>query len=303
MQDLAPHPFTLRQAQYAVAVARELNFRRAAEACGISQPALSGQLAALEEELGLRLFERNRTSVAPTPDGERLLPLMRALLGHADAVTEAAVLARDPLGGVLRIGAIPTIAPYVVPSALGATRGPLPRLDIAWSEDKTAVLADRLRKGEIDGALLALEHCPEDVERAELARDEFLLAMPLLHPLGKGGGPVDAAALAGEAVLLLEDGHCFRDQALAFCQDRQLRAHAFAATSLPTLVRLVADGRGITLLPRLALSTEVSRADVLIRPFTSPAPGRTLGLVWRRRHRRRAALRAVADVLRTIVAG
>jgi LysR family hydrogen peroxide-inducible transcriptional activator len=293
----APHPYTLRQLQYAVAVADTLSFRQAAERCRVAQPSLSAQLAQLEDALGVRLFERDRRHVLITPAGAELLVRARRLLVEADDLVAAARQLGDPLTGSLRIGVIPTISPYLIPAIAPALRAAFPALELRWIEDKTEVLVRRLDDGTLDAALLALEAEIGDVEVEIVARDPFVLALPRDHPLARGKGALPAARVRAEPVLLLDEGHCFRSQALAYCGGREARELEFRATSLPTLVQMVAGGAGVTLLPALALATETPRGAVAIRPL-APVPHRTIALVWRRRSPLGAAFRPLAEVVR-----
>lgn len=298
IRNLAPHPFSLRQLQYAVAVAETLSFRAAAERCHVSQPSLSAQLAELEEALGVRLFERDHRHVLLTPAGRQLVERARHLLVEAGDFVEAARGAADPLGGTLRVGVIPTISPYLLPAITPAVRAAYPRLTLMWVEDKTAVLTRGLDEGAIDAALLALEAEIGDVEREVIAVDPFVLATPAGHPLGTRRGPVAPAELRGARLLLLDEGHCLREQALALCADADARELEFRATSLPTLAQMVAGGAGITLLPQLTVATEAYRADLRVRPFRAPAPHRTIGLVWRPRSPLSGALKQLGATVR-----
>jgi LysR family hydrogen peroxide-inducible transcriptional activator len=295
---LAPHPFTLRQLQYAVAVADLRHFRKAAEACHVSQPSLSAQLAELEGALGVRLFERDRRRVLVTAAGEELLARARRLLLEADDLVDAGRRAQDPLAGTLRVGVIPTISPYLLPAVAPSLGKRFPRLTLHWTEDKTEVLRAGLEDGRLDAALLALEAPIGDVDREVIARDSFVLATPRKHPLGKPAAPVASKELKGTPVLLLDDGHCFRDQALAFCASARATELGFRATSLPTLAQMVAAGAGVTLLPELAVATEARRFDLAVRPFVDPAPHRTVALVWRRNSPLAAALHLVGAAIR-----
>lgn len=294
----SPHAFTLRQLQYALAVAEALSFRRAAERCRVAQPSLSAQVAALEEALGVRLFERNRRRVLVTPAGAELLERARAVTAAADALVEGARGAADPLSGRLRLGVIPTVSPYLLPSAAPALRKAYPRLRLEWLEEKTDVLVARLRAGTIDGALLALEADLGEVEQEIVAEDAFVLAAPRGHPLAVRPGPARPAELRGADVLLLDEGHCLRAQALEVCNRGRAREHEFRATSLPTLVQMVASGAGVTLLPRLSLPTETRTGQLALREFTRPAPHRTLALIWRPHAPVGPVLREVARTLR-----
>jgi len=293
-----PHPFTLRQLQYAVAVAEVLSFRRAAERCHVSQPSLSAQLAQLEDALGVRLFERDNRKVLVTPAGRDLVVRARRLLVEADDVVLAAKRAGDPLTGTLRIGVIPTISPYLLPSATPRVRKRFPALTVAWMEDKTEPLTKSLRAGDLDAVLLALESDIGDVDREVVAKDPFVLVAPPRHPLMGVKAPATPGDLRGASVLLLDEGHCFRDQALELCSTARARETELRATSLSTLVQMVAGGAGATLLPALAVPAETGRSALRARPFASPAPHRTLALVWRKGSPLAPALRQVAAVLR-----
>lgn len=299
----SPHPFTLRQLQYAIAIGDALSFRKAAALCHVSQPSLSAQLAQLEEGLGVRLFERSRSRVLPTPAGRELLDRARRLLLHADDLEDAARRAVDPLSGTLRVGVIPTVAPYWLPEIAPALRRAFPRLTLLWQEDKTAGLVRALESGEIDAALLALEADLGDVEHEVLAKDPFVLAASAGHPLVKKAEPVQSKELRGAEVLLLAEGHCFRDQALEVCTTARAREGEFRATSLATLVQMVAGGAGVTLLPGVAVATEGRRAKLRMRPMASEKAHRTLALVWRRRSPLGPALREIAAHLRAVIAG
>jgi LysR family hydrogen peroxide-inducible transcriptional activator len=293
----SPYPFTLRQAQYAVAVAELRSFRRAAELCRVSQPALSSQVAALEEGLGTRLFERDRRRVIPTPAGAQILDRLRRLLVEADDLLDAAGALVDPLAGTLRLGILPTIAPYLLPDAVKGLRKRFPRLSLRWLEDRTPALVSALRAGDLDGAVVALESDVGGLEHAEIGRDEFVLAVPRGHPLARWDDPVSADELDGVPVLLLEDGHCFRDQALAFCSRAGAGELGFRATSLSTLAQMAAGGAGVTLLPRLSVPVENRRGGLVVRPFAPPAPARTLVLAWRPRSPLAPALKPLGAAL------
>ena len=298
IRSLAPHPFSLRQLQYVVAVAESLSFRKAAEACRVSQPSLSAQLAQLEDSLGVRLFERDRRRVLVTPVGRELIERARSVLREADDLVAAARLAGDPLVGTLRIGVIPTISPYLLPSATPALRRAHPRLTTVWIEDKTGALVQSLEAGTLDAALLALEAEIGDVEHEVVATDPFVLATRRDDPLGSKTTPAKVAELRDASVLLLDDGHCFRDQALAFCSSAKAHELEFRATSLATLVHMVQAGSGVTILPDLAVPTETQRARLRVRAFATPVPHRTLALVWRKRSPLAPALRKLASTIR-----
>lgn len=301
--NLTTHPFTLRQIQYAIAVADSLSFRRAAERCHVSQPSLSAQIAELEGALGVPLFERDRRRVLVTPAAKELLERGRRLLVEADDLAAAARRAGDPFAGTLRIGVIPTISPYLLPSITPALRGAYPLLTTVWVEDKTAALVRALEDGALDAALLALEAELGDVEHEVVADDPFVLATGPDDPLGTSSSPAKPSELRRAQVLLLDDGHCFRDQALAYCAGARAEELAFRATSLTTLAQMVAGGVGVTLLPQLAVPTEAQRARLNVRVFANPVPRRTIALVWRRRSPLATALKRVASTIRDAYRG
>ena len=288
---------TLRQLEYAVAVADHLSFRRAAEACFVSQPGLSTQVRQLEENLGVQLFERDRRSVLVTPAGGALVARMRALLGDTDGLLEAARVSREPLAGDLRLGVIPTVAPYALPSVMSAARRRYPRLRFLLREDQTARLVERMKAGELDLLLLALEADLDDLETTPLYRDPFVLAVPESHRLARRKR-VRESDLSGEEVLLLDDGHCLRDQALSICGLAGAKEVGdFRATSLNTLIRMVASGVGVTLLPAMSIDAEVRTLDRITRlPLSGAAPARTIGLAWRASSARAAEYEALIEL-------
>lgn len=282
-----------------VAVADHRSFRRAAELCAVSQPSLSAQIAQLEEAAGARLFERDRRRVLLTPAGEILVAQARRVLAEADEWMDAAARLGDPLNGRLRVGVIPTISPYLLPEIAPALREAFPKLQLAWVEDKTAALIAEIAGGRLDAAVVALEAELGDVEHAVIGHDAFVLATPRRHPLGVASKPAALRELDDVDVLLLDDGHCFREQVLTLCSNSGAREREFRATSLSTLTQMVAAGAGVTLLPRIAVATENRRGELEIRRFAAPAPGRTIGLIWRRRSPIASALRRLAEAMRT----
>lgn len=292
---------SLRQLECAVAVAEQLSFRRAAVACFISQPALSLQIQQLETLLGTRLFERDRRRVLLTPAGELLLPHLRGALLALDGLVEAARALGDPLAGTLRLGVIPTAAPYVLPDVIAPLRKRFPKLRLLLREDRTARLVERVLEGKLDLALLALEAELGSLATLALYSDPFVLVTPASHALaGRAlarAKNITDADLADEDVLLLEDGHCFRNQALSLCQRAGARELGdFRATSLNTLVRMVASGTGITLLPAMAVATEVRTQDRLVTLSLQRRASRTIGLAWRPATPRRETFEQLAEV-------
>jgi LysR family hydrogen peroxide-inducible transcriptional activator len=297
--NLEPFPFSLRQLQYVVAVAECLSFREAAARCQVSQPSLSIQLAQLEKVLAVKLFERDRRRVLITPSGHALIERARGILRDAEDVVALARLSGDPLAGTLRFGVIPTLSPYLLPALTRALRSAYPELKAIWTEDKTDVLVRSLEAGRIDAAFVALEAELGDVERDVIGHDPFVLATPPGHPLGAKATPATPAELRNASVLLLDEGHCLREQALAFCAGAKVHELAFRATSLSTLAQMVAGGSGVTLLPQLSIPTEARRAKLRLRRFVEPAPKRTIALVWRPRSPLEPALRRLAVTARS----
>lgn len=286
----------LKDLRYLVALADERHFGRAAAKCFVSQPTLSAQLRKLEEALGVQLVERRPRQVALTPAGEEIAERARGMLQAGDAIVSLAQARRDPLAGTLRVGLLPTIGPYLLPLVALKLRRALPRLELLLYEYQTAPMLERLRAGELDLGILALPIPAENLSVRELYREPFVLALPEAHPLARHErvAPED---LAGETLLLLEDGHCLRDQALALCSHNGgHEKQDFRATSIETLRQMVAAGAGITLLPALATRGAYSSArGVALRPFSRPEPNRLIGAVWRRSSVRGAAIAAVCD--------
>lgn len=286
-----------RQLECLVAVAEHGSFRKAAAALGISQPALSAQIQGAEELLGVQVFERDRRSVLVTPAGEDVVGRSRIALEAIDAVNDAARRRGEPLVGQLRLGVIPTIAPYWLPALLPPVRKRFPKLELILREDQTARLLAQLAAGQIEVALLAIP-VPGDVTTAPIARETFLLAAQRGSELLAKRGTLTERDLEDQTVLLLEDGHCLRDQALAVCErGGAVESMAVRATSLPTLVQMVAGGLGVTLLPEAAAEALIQpRGPVEIAPFAKP-PGRTVGLAWRTSSARLREFRLLAEVM------
>lgn len=283
----------LRDLRYLLAVAEHGHFGRAAEVCGISQPTLSVQLRKLEDELGVALFERSSKAVAPTAACERLIGHVRAAVAEADAIHAVARTLRDPLAGRFRLGIIPTLAPYLLPLVFAPLREALPALEVEPWEDQTAALLERLRAHELDAALLATDLDGPDLASRPLFAEPFLAALPPEHPLA--GRAVVAEAELARDILVLADGHCLRDQALAACGQSGALGGTLRAASLSTLLNMVAAGYGTTLIPGLAAGA-AQDAGIVLRPLAAEA-GRTVRIAWRARFPRRAAVDAVGDVI------
>ena len=289
---------SIRQLESLVAVADHHSFRKAATSLGISQPALSAQVQAAERSLGVQVFERDRRSVLVTPAGEEIVGRARIALDAVDAVHDAARRRAEPLVGPLRLGVIPTVAPYWLPALLPAVRKKFPKLELILREDQTHRLLAQLTAGQLDVAFVAVP-VPGDVTTAVIAREAFLLAAPRGAKLLASRARLTERDLADQTVLLLEDGHCLRDQALAVC-DRggAVESMEVRGTSLPTLIQMVAGGMGITLLPEAAAEALVQpRGPVELAALGKPPPGRTLGLAWRTSSGRLREFRMLAETM------
>ncbi len=298
MDLLSALPISLRQLQYIVAVAEFGSFRRVAEACHVAQPSLSAQVAVAERLLGVRLFERTARRVHVPAAASPLVAQARRILVAAGDLRDLARQHADPFRGTLRLGVIPTVGPYLLPEVAPALARAFPDLTINWSEERTSRLVRQAKDGTIDGAVLALEADLGGLVHAPLGRDPFLLAVAPDHPLARGKKPLTLDALDGARVLLLDDGHCFRDQALELCARAGAGETGFRATSLATLVQMASASGGVTLLPSIALPVENRRGQLTVRPFAKPGPGRTLALAWRRGSALRAPRIRIADTIR-----
>ncbi|KRB46751.1 hypothetical protein ASE02_20005 [Phenylobacterium sp. Root700] len=282
---------TLRQLRYLTALAEERHFGRAAAACNITQPALSMQIRDLEAELDLVLVERGRGGVALTDDGRALAERARALTAGVKDLEDFARERRGVRSRRLALGLIPTVAPYLLPRILPLLQDAIPDLDLKIRETRTALLMAELAAGDLDAVIAALPLHAEGVEVETLFEDPFLLASPADAPLAA----VDPRALPGERLLLLEEGHCLRDQALGACELSDLST--FGATSLTTLLQLVAHGQGVTLLPRMAAG-DLADPRIALRRFPAPEPSRTIAMAWRSASPRRKQLKELAARIR-----
>jgi LysR family hydrogen peroxide-inducible transcriptional activator len=286
----------LKDLRYLVAVADTRHFGRAATKCFVSQPTLSAQLRKLEDYLGVQLIERRPRKVTLTEAGEDIAQRARSMLESGDAIVSLALTRRDPLAGQLRLALLPTIGPYLLPHITQRIRKALPRLELMLYEYQTGQLLERLEQGEIDVGILALPVQGDGLMTRELYQEPFVAAVPSTHRLA-GRARLRAEDLQGETLLLLEDGHCLRDQALAVCSRSGVQEkHDFRATSLETLRQMVAAGVGVTLLPELAsLGIYGTTRGLTVLPFAKPVPTRTVGAVWRKSTARAAAIEAVCD--------
>jgi len=288
---------TLTELRYVIAVADTGHFGRAAERCHVSQPTLSTQVKKLEETLGVRLFERAARRVQPTNTGERIVARARAILDEVRAIGDLARGQQGPLCGVLRLGIIPTLAPYALPWVVPPLQKSYPDLRLVLRESTTAALVDELTLHRLDAALVALPVAAPGLADEPLFDEPFVLLAPARHPLAMRTR-VREEDLRDTRMLLLTEGHCLREQALALCGDGDAVADDFRATSLETLRQLVGAGLGCTLIPALALTTLATGTTVVARPFRAPAPHRRIGIVWRRSYPDEAGIRALAEFIR-----
>lgn len=274
----------LRDLRYLVAVAEHRHFGRAARACYVSQPTLSTQIKKLEEYLGAQLVERNRRRVLLTPLGEQLAQRARGILAQVDDLVSTARAQGEPMTGEVRIGVIPTAGPYLLPHVVPRIREAYPELRLILREDLTDRLVEQLRAGTLDGAIMARPVADDSLSSATLCAEPFYLAVPRGHELDRSER-VAMSELASVDLMLLEEGHCLRQQALEVCRNSDAEeAESFRGTSLETLRQMVVAGAGLTLLPALAAASSShgpDRANLTLRAFEEPAPSRELALYWR----------------------
>ncbi len=288
----------LKDLRYLAAVADTRHFGRAAERCFVSQPTLSAQLKKLEQSLGVQLIERQPNNVALTDAGEQIVARARRILEACEEVVTLARSHRDPLAGVLRVALLPTIGPYLLPHIARPLQRALPRLQLHLHESQTVPMLERLKAGELDMGILALPVDLDGLDARELYSEPFKVLVPDRHALAQRAR-VAMGDLEGQSLLLLEEGHCLRDQALAVCSRAGLAERQdFSATSLETLRQMVATGAGITLLPQLATEGAYGNArGTHVLPFTKPVPSRRVGAVWRKTSARRGAIDAVCALI------
>ena len=287
---------TLKQLRYFEALALHGHFGRAADTCAISQPALSMQIKDLEETVGTALFERGARQVRLTNFGEEFALRAGEILRSVDELADLARASHDRLVGRLRMGVIPTIAPYLLPAIIGNLTRMNANLEIHVRETVTPKLLQELADGRLDAALVALPVSEASLTEVALFSEEFVL----VRPAKDAGAPVpDREALREMRLLLLEEGHCFRDQALSFCNLPSARPREMLdASSLATLVQMVSFGIGVTLIPEMAIAVETRSADVVVSRFRNPAPLRTIGMVWRKTSPLVKQLLQISDVVR-----
>jgi LysR family hydrogen peroxide-inducible transcriptional activator len=288
----------LRDLKYLVALADLRHFGKAADACFVSQPTLSTQIRKLEEELGVALVERAPRKVMLTAAGQDVVQRARRIVGEVEQMREAARRSMDPESGSLRLGVFPTLAPYLLPHVVPQLRDRFPQLELLLVEEKSDVLLQRLREGKLDAALLALPLHDDQLHAELLFEEPFVFAAPLQHPLASRT-VMSMSELSDETLLLLEDGHCLRDQALDVCRLSGAQERSgFRATSLETLRQMVAAGVGVTLLPALSVHEPIAQSpNIRLIPFRAPAPIRQIALAWRKSSALDGFLRTLADAI------
>lgn len=301
---------TLTELRYIVAVARERHFGRAAEACFVSQPTLSVAVRKLEDELGVSLFERGLGEVSVTPVGRKVVEQARRVLEEVALIPAMAAQGQDELAGVLRLGVIYTIGPYLLPPLIALLHARAPQMPLQIEENFTAVLAERLKQGELDVVVLALPFAESGILTEAVYREPFVVLLPRGHQLEKEAA-IDPERLAEEELLLLGPGHCFRDQVLQFCPAcnrlggrSETLQKTLQGSSLETMRLMVASGMGLTVLPQTSVNQHPYAEDLLsVRPFTSPAPERVVALAWRKSFPRPKAIQMLAAAIRACPLG
>lgn len=294
---------TIRQLQYLVAVIELCHFGKAAERCFVTQSTLSAGIQELETLLGAKLLERTKRKVIPTQLGVELLEKSQQLLGLAAEIVDIARSDNEPLSGRLRLGVIPTIGPFLLPQVLPGIRDRFPALKLHLLEDQTPRLLERLARGELDAAILALPYEIGNLESKIFWHEDFWVAFPENHKLGSGGS-VTSKELPADELLLLEEGHCFRDHALSVCHMQELRYSAsFQGTSLYTLIQMVAGGQGITFIPEMAIDSALMKlSNIRFRSLSEQGPHRQIGLVWRPSFHRKDDLQRLAECMGALLA-
>jgi len=288
---------TLKQLRYFDALAREQHFGRAADMCAVTQPALSMQIQELEASLGIPLVERTRSGVKLTPKGEEIAQRAQRLLNDVRDLVDYAKNSGGVLTGALRLGVIPSVAPYLLPPLLPLLKQNYPDLELHVRETQTHPLTEELIEGKLDVLLLALPLKHSDIETRAIFNDRFLLAMPKSRKLS-GNVRATRDMVESDHLLLLEEGHCLRDQALTYCSLQQVdTVNTFGASSLSTIVEMVAGGLGITLLPEICIGVEGRSRDIKVIRFVEPEPSRTIGLAWRRSSPRREDFLALCELV------
>ncbi|MFV2056262.1 MAG: LysR substrate-binding domain-containing protein [Thiohalomonadales bacterium] len=298
------HLPSTRQLQYLLAVTELRHFGQAAERCFVSQSTLSTGIQELESLLGVKLLERTKRKVLPTSMGLEIAEKARQVLALSAEMVELARSEQALMAGVLKLGVIPTIGPFLLPKVLPAVREQFPELQLFLIEDQSARLLQRLDAGEIDCAIFALPYDLGKHEHKKFFEENFYVAFPHDHCLSQGG-PIASVELPVEQLLMLEDGHCFRDHALSVCHFSGLQQRAaFEGTSLYTLMEMVAGGQGITFLPAMAIDSSLAQqAEISLRPLADKGPHRNIGLVWRSTFHKKRELNLLMELMETVLLG
>jgi LysR family hydrogen peroxide-inducible transcriptional activator len=291
----------IRDLKYVVAVADHQHFGKAAMACFVSQPTLSAQLKKLETELDLQIFERDNKQVLVTPIGQMIIDQARLILAEVETMRKMAIAASDPFAGSIKMGIIPTLGPYLLPHVIANLKHKLPKIDFFLYEDQTHRLTEDLNLGKLDVIILATPSADEKLAYLDLFEEHFYLAVHRNHPIGKKK-QIQLTDIAHETILLLEEGHCLREQALAVCHLRGAKEASFRATSLETLRHMVATGIGMTVLPELAIQ-QYSKVDNLLTiiPFKEPKQSRKIAMFYRKNCARVACFKEIAAIIKQSV--
>lgn len=294
--------YTLKHLKYFISVAKFKHFGQAADACFVTQPTLSAAIREFEDILGVQLLERTKRSVLITPIGEEVLERAKDIMVQADSLMEMARAKGSPLNGELRLGVIPTIGPYLLPQIMEDVRRHFPDLTLYLKEDQTERLLGALKDGQLDVLILALPYESDAIDSFTFMQDQFYCALPKNHPLAKKK-QINNQEIISENLLLLEEGHCLRDHAMAACSWEGARnINEFGATSLSTIVHMVANGLGITLLPEMAIKAGITRGtDLVTLPLPKTSPPRDIGLVWRKTSGRKEEFTLLGQFLKEII--
>lgn len=290
---------TLIELKFVLAVAQERNFRRAAEKCFVTQPALSLGIKKLEEELGVSLFERNRNEVTPTEIGEQIIAQANVVLEQAAKIKELAKQGNDPLLGPFKLGMIHSVGPYLLPEIIPPLVQQAPQMPLEVEENITATLEQQLKNGLIDAAVVALPFDVPGIETMTLYDEDFRVVVPVSHAWAQRQS-IDADELASEKVLLLNTGHCFSNQVTQACPELSRKGEVLQGNSLETIRNMVASNLGITVLPAMATATRYQNPLIRVIPFNRPAPSRRIALAWRKSFVRMAAIQLLGQVMTTV---
>ena len=290
---------TLIELKFVLAVAQERNFRRAAEKCFVTQPALSLGVKKLEDELGVSLFERNRNEVTPTEIGAQIIAQANVVLEQAAKIKELAKQGNDPLLGPFKLGMIHSVGPYLLPEIIPPLVQQAPQMPLEVEENITATLEQQLKNGLIDAAVVALPFDVPGIETMTLYDEDFCVVVPVSHAWAQRQS-IDADELASEKVLLLNTGHCFSNQVTQACPELSRKGEVLQGNSLETIRNMVASNLGITVLPAMATATRYQNPLIRVIPFNRPAPSRRIALAWRKSFVRMAAIQLLGQVMTTV---